>query len=180
MRLKNVLWYNFKYNKSILTLSTFILLKAAWRTLKLCINSCSSLAWNLTFFRRIQPGNSMSMNWQYAAPVKQKSTAIISIFICSGFYFQSFISSPTWTELFDLRVGEMQRIVDPCQHVMSAQVVNRHRCGIHIHCHPLPGQNNTKRWGEKPFRLSLFGWVPKILNGVWSTGVKKKYHTPKI
>lgn len=61
------------------TLSTFILLKAAWRTLKLCIYSCSSLAWNLTFFRRMQPGNSMSMNWQYAAPAKHKTTEVTSM-----------------------------------------------------------------------------------------------------
>lgn len=60
----------------MLTLSTLILLKAAWRTLKLCINSCSSLAWNLTFFRRIQPGNNMSMNWQYAAPGRHKAAAV--------------------------------------------------------------------------------------------------------
>lgn len=58
-------------------MSTLILLKAAWRTLKLCINSCSSLAWNLTFFRRMQPGNNMSMNWQYAAPAKHKRTTTV-------------------------------------------------------------------------------------------------------
>lgn len=56
-----------------LTLSTLILLNAACRTLKLCIYSCSSFAWNFTFFKKIHPGNSMSMNWQYAAPAcKQK------------------------------------------------------------------------------------------------------------
>lgn len=59
-----------------LTLSTLILLKAAWRTLKLCIDSCSSLAWNLTFFRRMQPGNNMSMNWQYAAPGKHRHNCL--------------------------------------------------------------------------------------------------------
>lgn len=54
-------------------------------------------------------------------------------------------SSLTWTELLDLRVGEMQRIVDPCQHVMSAEVVNGHRCGVHIHCHPLPAKKQQKK-----------------------------------
>lgn len=46
------------------TLSTPIFLKAACSTLKLWMYSCSSLAWNFTFRRWTQPGNSMSMNWQ--------------------------------------------------------------------------------------------------------------------
>lgn len=48
----------------VLTLSTFILLNAACRTLKLWMYSCSSFELNLIFFINRQPGNSMSMNWQ--------------------------------------------------------------------------------------------------------------------
>lgn len=138
-----------KVYKRILTLSTLILLKAAWRTLKLCINSCSSLAWNLTFFRRIQPGNNMSMNWQYAAPAIHKDTTInFSYLEQLGIIYSTVFDwhfSLTWTQLLNLGVGEMQGIVDPCQHVMSAEVVNRHRCGVHIHCHPLPATDDEER-----------------------------------
>lgn len=46
------------------TLLTPIFLKLPWMSLKLWMYSCSSLAWNLTFFSGIHDGNSMSMNWQ--------------------------------------------------------------------------------------------------------------------
>lgn len=51
-----------------LTLSTPTFLKETCSSLKLWMNSCSSLAPNLTFFRGIEFWKSMSMNWQYAAP----------------------------------------------------------------------------------------------------------------
>lgn len=54
-----------------LTLSTPMRLKAACSTLKLWMNSCSRRAWNFTFFSRTLPGNSMSMNWQYATPARR-------------------------------------------------------------------------------------------------------------
>lgn len=136
----------------ILTLSTLIRLKAAWRTLKLCINSCSSLAWNLTFFRRMHPGNNMSMNWQYAAPWKHKDTTnrsryfsqeLPQNYLSSLFQGEKITSGLTWTELFNLGVSEMQRVVDPRQHVMSAEVVNGHRCCVHIHCHPWVEKRET-------------------------------------
>lgn len=59
---------------SHLTLSTPIFLNPTCRSLKLWMYSCSSLAPNLTFFRGIELGNSMSMNWQYAAPGQQNGT----------------------------------------------------------------------------------------------------------
>lgn len=55
-----------------LTFSTPIFLKEACRSLKLWMNSCSSLAPNLTFFRGTEFGKSMSINWQYAAPGHMK------------------------------------------------------------------------------------------------------------
>lgn len=53
-----------KYKHRMPTLSTFILLNDACRSLKLWMYSCSSFAWNFTFFKLIHPGNNMSMNWQ--------------------------------------------------------------------------------------------------------------------
>lgn len=55
-----------------LTLSTPIRLKPACRTLKFWMYSCSNFAWNFTFLSATEPGKSMSMNWQYAAPAKRK------------------------------------------------------------------------------------------------------------
>ena len=55
-------WLKYKYRMP--TLSTFILLNDACRSLKLWMYSCSSFAWNFTFFKLIHLGNIMSMNWQ--------------------------------------------------------------------------------------------------------------------
>lgn len=60
-----------------LTLSTPIRLKPACRTLKFWMYSCSNFAWNFTFLSATEPGKSMSMNWQYAAPAKRKRTQIL-------------------------------------------------------------------------------------------------------
>lgn len=60
-----------------LTLSTPIRLKPACRTLKFWMYSCSNFAWNFTFLSATEPGKSMSMNWQYAAPAKTKRTQIL-------------------------------------------------------------------------------------------------------
>lgn len=43
----------------------------------------------------------------------------------------------TRAELFYLGVGEVQGVVEPGQHVMSAQGITGHRCGVHIHSHLL-------------------------------------------
>lgn len=41
-------------NVRSLTLSTLTFLNAFWRSFQFCINSCSSFAWNFTFFNGIQ------------------------------------------------------------------------------------------------------------------------------
>lgn len=48
----------------------------------------------------------------------------------------------TRAELFYLGVGEVQGVVEPGQHVMSAQGITGHRRSVHIHCHPLHPENN--------------------------------------
>lgn len=43
----------------------------------------------------------------------------------------------TWAQLFNLRQIQLQRLIDPCQHVMSTQIVTGDWCWIYIHCHLL-------------------------------------------
>lgn len=76
----------------------------------------------------------------------------------------------TWTELFNLGVGEMQRIVDPCQHVMSAEVVNGHRCGVDIHCHPLPKTNNKERDNRYSVGFLFVCWS---VSWIYKNGMKR-------
>ena len=47
------------------------------RNLKFWMYSCSRLVLNLTFFKVIDPGKSMSMNWQYAAPEHISSILVL-------------------------------------------------------------------------------------------------------
>lgn len=76
----HLIYINIKSRESViaqLTLSTPIRLKPACRTLKFWMYSCSNFAWNFTFLSATEPGKSMSMNWQYAAPAKRKITQIL-------------------------------------------------------------------------------------------------------
>lgn len=58
------------------TLSTLIFLKAACSILKFCMYSCSRFVRNFTRFIMTEPGKSMSMYWQYAAPEMQSKSVI--------------------------------------------------------------------------------------------------------
>lgn len=51
----------------------------------------------------------------------------------------------TWTELLNLCVCELQRVVDPCQHVMTTEVLYSHRGGVNIHRHPPDSQKTTHK-----------------------------------
>lgn len=85
--------------KAQLTLSTPIRLKPACRTLKFWMYSCSNFAWNFTFLSATEPGKSMSMNWQYAAPAKRKRTQMLG-----------WIKSPQLTNLHEFLSSQVSKL----------------------------------------------------------------------
>lgn len=76
------------------------------------------------------------MNWQYAAPEKaeQEHKVKKNIYFNLKLFLEKCVF--TCTQLLDLCVGELQRVVHPRQHVMATQVLYGHRGGVDIHRHP--------------------------------------------
>lgn len=74
------------------TLSTFIFLNAPCSILKFCMYSCSRLVRNLTRFMGTELGNSISIYWQYAAPIERETGNVFHICLCDAaklFHFTS-------------------------------------------------------------------------------------------
>ena len=57
----------------------------------------------------------------------------LQAFLGKGVYWTSL----TWAQLFNLCQIQLQRLIDPGQHVMSTEVLTGDRCWVHVHCHLL-------------------------------------------
>lgn len=118
-----------------LTLSTPTFLKDTCSSLKLWMNSCSSLAPNLTFFRGIEFWKSMSMNWQYAAPDNNDSNTATHGSTAwpgaAGLYNHQRYNSPSQSLQAGSQQGwgEKPLVRFPQQHLAD---VKHH---IHLHTH---------------------------------------------
>lgn len=77
-------------NVTSLTLSTLTFLNAFWRSFQFCINSCSSFAWNFTFFNGIQSKAKSMFIWY----VNTEMNLLYRWLICV--LFEWLISLPTW------------------------------------------------------------------------------------